>query len=552
MAVCDSITMSADRNSMISLEDVKIGARFFWRLPSFLRHPLSVEEARATLRQRLERREVDFLTIARRAVYEHPGSPYRQLLKLAGCEYGDLERLVSKDGVESALRTLYRYGVYLTVDEFKGRRPVVRGNTTIAADHSQLRNPHSAFHVLVRSSGSRGAGTPVLLDLAFFRDRAVDISLVLDAWGGASWLHGLWGVPGASAMAQLLECSSFGAPPVRWFSQIDPAAPGLHPRYRWSGRVTRWGSLLAGVPLPRAEYVPLDGPLPVARWMAEVLRTGRTPILHTYPSSAVRVCQAALGAGIDLRSARFTIVGEPFTEARQAAIRRTGAKALPRFAAIECGPVGLGCLLPDAPDEIHLFHDLCALIQPGQDAKVHGLPGTALLISSLRSTAPFILLNVSMGDQAVVLRRQCGCPLERLGWTTHLHTIRSHEKLTCGGIPFLDTDVIRVLEEVLPARFGGAPTDYQLLEDEADDGRPRLRLVVHPAVGPLDNCAVADVFLTSIGNGSGVERLTELVWRSSGILGVERRAPRTTASGKVLHLHLERRPAAGPVSQSSA
>src|SRR3990172_8887397 len=83
-----------------------------------------------------------------------------------------------------------------------------------------------------------------------------------------------------------------------------------------------------------------------------------------------------------------------------------------------------------------------------------------------------ILLNISMGDQAVVLRRQCGCPLEQLGWTTHLHTIRSHEMLTCGGISFLDTDVIRVIEEVLPARFGGAPTDYQLLEDEADDGRP--------------------------------------------------------------------------------
>ena len=157
-----------------------------------------------------------------------------------------------------------------------------------------------------------------------------------------------------------------------------------------------------------------------------------------------------------------------------------------------------------------------------------------------------------MGDQAVVLRRQCGCPLERLGWTTHLHTVRSYEKLTSGGMAFLDTDVIRVLEEVLPARFGGASTDYQLLEDEADDGQPRLRLLVHPAVGPLDTHAVAEVFLAAIGSGSGVERLTELLWRDGGFLRVERLSPRTTASGKILHMHLERRPATGPVSQSSA
>ena len=35
---------------------------------------------------------------------------------------------------------------------------------------------------------------------------------------------------------------------------------------------------------------------------------------------------------------------------------------------------------------------------------------------------------------------------------------------------FLDSDVIRVLEEVLPARFGGGPTDFQLVEQEDDDG----------------------------------------------------------------------------------
>jgi hypothetical protein len=159
------------------------------------------------------------------------------------------------------------------------------------------------------------------------------------------------------------------------------------------------------------------------------------------------------------------------------------------------------------------------------------------LISSLGPSAPFILLNVSMGDQATVSERTCGCPLERLGWTIHLHAIRSYEKLTAGGMTFLDTDVIRILEEVLPGRFGGVPTDYQLVEEMAADGAPRIALFVHPRVGPLPPEAVAQTFLTAIAGGSGAERIMGMVWRDAGLLRVERQVPVATATGKILHLH---------------
>src|SRR5215212_9086421 len=142
-----------------------------------------------------------------------------------------------------------------------------------------------------------------------------------------------------------------------------------------------------------------------------------------------------------------------------------------------------------------------------------------------------------MGDQAVLTRRACGCPLEALGWTTHLHTIRSYEKLTAGGMTFLDTDVVRVLEAVLPARFGGGPIDYQLLEEQDGGGRPCVRLLVHPRVGSLDEGAVADAFLAALGTGSGAERVMALQWRAAGLFQVDRACPRPTAAGKVLHLH---------------
>ena len=78
------------------------------------------------------------------------------------------------------------------------------------------------------------------------------------------------------------------------------------------------------------------------------------------------------------------------------------------------------------------------------------------------------------------------------------------------------------------------------MEEASRDGHPHLRLVVHPTVGPLDLQTVTEVFLTAIGAGSGVQRVSGLLWRDAGFLRVERLAPRTTASGKILHLHLER------------
>jgi len=140
-------------------------------------------------------------------------------------------------------------------------------------------------------------------------------------------------------------------------------------------------------------------------------------------------------------------------------------------------------------------------------------------------------------------KRACGCPLERRGWTTHLRTIRSFEKLTAGGMTFLDAHVVQVLEETLPARFGGGPTDYQLLEDETASGHPRLRLLVHPRLPGIDPAVVARVFLESLGAGSAPERMMERVWQDSEFVTVERAAPRITAAGKVQHVHVEQRPA---------
>ncbi len=167
-----------------------------------------------------------------------------------------------------------------------------------------------------------------------------------------------------------------------------------------------------------------------------------------------------------------------------------------------------------------------------------------MLLTTLRVTTALVLLNVSLGDRAVIDRRQCGCPLEAQGWPTHLSAIRSHEKLTAGGMTFLDSDVIQILEDVLPARFGGGPTDYQLVEEETAEGFPRVRILVDPAVGALDVADVAATFLGALAHGSPTERVMVEEWRRAGLPRVERRPPLVSGGGKILHL------VAAPRSQS--
>jgi hypothetical protein len=524
------------------------GLRFALALPRFLRCPLTSVEARAELARRFRDRQTIFLETVRTTIYGRPRSPYKWLLARAGCEPGDLEGLVRQDGVEGALQTLYRQGVYLSVEEFKGRRPAIRGSASLQVDLGDLRNPLSSAQIVRSTGGSGGSAIPVAVDLAFIRDRAINTVLNLEARGGLRWRHGIWTVPGGNSLVPLLRLAAAGARPSAWFTLVNQAAPGLHWRYRASGAVLRLAGRLAGRPIPAPIHVPLQRPQPILRWMDAVRIAGGVPHLFTFVSSAARLCQEALATGQDLRGVQFTIAGEPVTPARLATIHRSGAEAQANYAASEVGAIGEGCLQPTTPDDVHLLHDRVTIVQPGVDARA-GLPPRALLVSALRPYGPLTLLNVSLGDEADLVDGQRCCPLAGLGWTSRLRRIRSFEKLSAGGMTFLDVDITRVLEQVLPARFGGGPTHYQLVEEEDANGTPRLALLVDPAVGAVTPGEVVATFLAAIGQGGGAERVMALAWRDAGILRIERRPPLVTPSGKILHLHVARG-ASGPAARS--
>ncbi len=104
---------------------------------------------------------------------------------------------------------------------------------------------------------------------------------------------------------------------------------------------------------------------------------------------------------------------------------------------------------------------------------------------------------------------------------------------------------------MLPGRFGGRPTDYQLVELEVGS-LTKVRVRVSPRVGPVDERELAATVLAAVRSGGRPERLMASVWEDAGTLEVVREEPRATAASKILPLYREGDPAQKPGSQTSA
>ncbi|MDH3733017.1 MAG: hypothetical protein OEU54_05760 [Gemmatimonadota bacterium] len=517
------------------------GARFLASLPPYLRKRIDVASARALHERALATRENRFFEMVGAAAFDRPQSLLGRLFRHAGVGRGELHGLVEREGLEGALKALFRAGVYITVDEFKGRAPLVRGSLSLDATPESLRNPLARFHVAAQSGGSRSKAPPFLIDLAYVRASANAFLLHLDANGLASSRKATWESPGAGCRFRLLKYACFGPRPDAWFTPVDPRDPDLDPIFLWSQRAMRAGGFIARAPLPSATIATRDDPSPILAWIQSCLMAGEVPHVHTQPTALVALAIAARKAGADLTGAFGTTLGEPTTVARLATIESCGLKAFPRYGTIEAGPIGYGCRNPTEVDEVHFIRDLHAFIQPGENGPDVGLPPRSILLTALHTAAPYTMLNFSMGDEAIVDESDCGCALSSLGWNPRLRHIRSFEKFTAAGITFDDTEVVRLLEEVLPRRFGGGPADFQLVEDENDQGEPVLILRVHPRVDDLEESALGEAFFSVLGEGSPIAQVMQRALHGSVTLEVERGPPHMTRSGKFTHLHIRTR-----------
>ncbi|MFC1864047.1 hypothetical protein ACFL1Z_08875 [Thermodesulfobacteriota bacterium] len=520
---------------------MKTSLRFAMGLRNFLRYKLSLEEAQKVVRQRIEERETNFLRLVERGIFGYSRSPYLPLLKLAGCEMGDIRNMVRNRGLEGTLRGLREAGVYFSFEEYKGREPTVRNGQVISVNYQDFDNPYLQHYYHGETGGTTGVAIKVLVDLDHLALEAPDTMLACDAHGilhvpTAIWLGGL---PDPSGPHNILGPAKFGQVPQKWFmaTSTQDRSPSLMNRIAMKYIIIM--GRFFGTPIPWPELVRWDDAIVISRWVSKTLKAYGSCMITTFVSRALRVCIAAQEEGLDLSGATFMVGGEPATPAKVQGITRTGARCVPLYPFAEHGFAGIGCARPADENDIHLFKDALALIQFPRKVPGSGIEVDAFNFTSLLPTAPKLLLNVESDDYGLIEKRSCGCRLETYGFTEHLRHIRSFRKMTAGGSTLLGSDIEYILEEFLPARFGGSPLDYQLLEEEEEDGFTRLSLLVSPKIQIPSEKKVVEAVFKVLGKWKASQ------YRQTGTLRIKRMEPILTNRGKlmpIVPLHMTRNP----------
>jgi len=508
-------------------------ARIFVFAQRLIDHPTTSAEAAEGIRSRLARRPDIFLETLERTVYAHADSPYRPLLDAAGYDLSRVRSLVGKEGVESALRRLCSDGVYVSIQEFKGIQEARRGDRVFRFNERNFTNPiaGSGSGLSVSSGGTSGRPIATEISLSNFQLGAAHLATALAAYGlegkpAIMWLtitHGasLWGV---------LSLAAVRNPVAAWFSPFPVSLLGGDrlPASYLSLRL--WGRL-RGSSLPGVTHVPFGQESRILAWMGSSMANGCA--ILTTPSCALRLALAAARKHARLTGITFVTIGEPLTPAKLATIQSTGARAFSSLGFTEFGRATYGCASPVTPDEMHVCRDALAVVQRKRVVDHAGTEVDALMFTSLLPNARRILLNMETGDYGRMTTRSCGCPLEVLGWTDHLQDIRSFEKLNAEGRLFFGSQLISLVEQTLPQRFGGDPTDYQLVEQEDEEGLTRLSVHVHPRLAGIDENAVRDCIEVVLSEAAPA---AAVLWRKADTVRVRRAPPIVTRTGKLMPL----------------
>lgn len=521
-------------------DDVSMVGHLTGGLRRYFRQHLTLDDARALVRERMARRSENFLRLMERAVYGFPASPYLALMKRAGCEAGDLRAGVERDGIETTLRRLRDAGVFVTFEQFKGRVPLEVEGRVVAHGAHAFDNPFHARDFVSETGGSSGQATRISHDLEHQAATSAHHLLVRVAQNVLDAPFAIWRgiLPDGSGINNILHAAPFDRTPERWFSHFGWRASHLPlPSVLFSYWFVVVGRGM-GAPIPFPEYTPLDRAEVVARWLADTVRSRGSALLGTQVSRALRVALAAQENNLDLRGATMMIAGEPPTLAKVKAILASGVRVFPTYGMAEVGRVAMGCANPLDTNDTHFLSDAFALIT--HDTAVPGFDITVptFHLTTLLATTPKLMLNVMGDDYGVVEERACGCLLGECGYTTHLREIRSVNKLTGEGTTLVGTEMVHVLEQVLPARFGGSPLDYQLQEQEDNKGFTRLALIISPRVMIGDDREVVQVVLNALSASSAGGHATRVVWESAQSLQIKRGEPIWTARGKMMPLHL--------------
>jgi hypothetical protein len=527
--------------------------RFILGLRKYLSERIEPDEALETahrlLKDRITKRDKNFLNIIEKGIFNYPKSPYLKLLEPKKIRFKDVKGWVEESGIESALHRLKNEGIYFTVDEFKGKTGVYRNGIQMRCKESMFDNPFLSNVYEVRSGATRSAGTRIRIDFEYLMQRSLYDAFLLSMHDAltspiANWFPLFPGAPGINSS---LRFTRIGNPPQKWFSQVDKAQIKVNWEKTWGTNLIFLMARLQGISLAKPEYVNLNNAHKIARWASSVLDYSPNCVIYTFATSAVRVCMAAKENGYNVKGLRLFVTGETLTCQKRREIESVGAVPVPVYGISEAGVIAAGCNKVHKngeADHCHIYKDTTAIITHSYNVPHFGNTVKSFLFSTLLYESPKLLLNVGMGDYGEIYSENTDCEFGKIGFDTHVANIRSYEKLTGEGVTFVDTDFIRIIEKELPQRFGGSSTDYQLVEEEDEKGLNRLRLIINPDLGVIDENLISSTFISLLRNSENSPeswaQSGSVMWDQARMVRVKRDYPIPTRSGKILPFHLVR------------
>jgi len=494
----------------------------------------------------MRNRENLFLQFMKKGIYENEGNPYLKLLNIYNIGFKDIRGYVMKSGVEGSLKWLRDKGVYITLDEFKCRVPIIRKGEIFKFQEVDFDNPFLLNYVRTMTGGTRGRATRTKIDLDFLTNTAMHEALMFEVCNKNSAPRIVWipCMPLHTGLVPLRYCK-LARPPSNWYSQIDPSGAnikGLDFKTKIIAFLIHNAPRVLGIKCPLPEYLGFNNADIIAKKIEENINRFSGCIVFTFASSALKICLAAKEKKINIKGVWFITCGEPLTTKKKQIIESMGAAAISAYYFTEFGLIGCGCgNASEYADDMHLFNDHVAIIQRKRDIKGSGIFVDAFLFTSLLPSSPKIMLNVENGDYGIIKRKNCGCKMDQYGYLDHIADINSFEKLTSEGMTFLGADLARIIEEVLPQRFGGGSTDYQLVEEEVN-GKTILNILAHPRLGALSENDIIAAFKNEIKkrNPKAINLLLN-IWSQAGTLNVKRQEPLSTPQAKIYPVHILRK-----------
>jgi len=429
-------------------------------------------------------------------------------------------------------------GVYVTLDEFKSRMPIVRAGMLVETRETDFNRPvRSNFAVVGSTSGSRLRETPVAYNWDFLAEEATEEALLFEIHGLMETPFALWfpRLPAMAGIHNLLMQIKYCKIPRKWFSQIEQDSRDMTFLQRAAVPYVRILSRLAGMSVPRPEYADFNYVGPVVDWIVKEKREHGRSALKTYTSSAMRIAQYAADHGVDISGTLIFTGGEPLTRRRAEFMKALGIQPYARYVATEAGIIGASCTEIRAADDMHIYTDRIALIQRRHKIAQTDHEVATFLLTALSRNTPKVLFNTELGDFGDVEVRPCGCLFGSMGMNLHVSGVRSYDKLTGEGMTLLGSELGEVVATLIE-ECKGSPDDFQFWEDEDSSGFTKVIVAVSSRVSLPGEQIFADRILARLRLRNEGSRMTSQMWEQAATLEVIRAHPVMTKRFKLLPL----------------